>query len=89
MPTVWENSHVDRLQTLFDRRDHVRRVADEVRRAVEPLILPDAAKALTAIAIDVMTAVQSRNNRADVNDACAALGRAIQALEAIGPNLDG
>ena len=64
-------------------------VLKDIRRAIEPLILPDAAKVLTAIATDVMTAVQSRNNRPDVNDACAALRTAIAALEAVGPNLDG
>lgn len=89
MPTVWENSHVDRLQTLFDRKGHVQVVVQDIRRAIEPLILPDAAKVLTAVATDVMTAVQSRNNRADVNEACAALRMAIRLLEAVDPNLDG
>jgi hypothetical protein len=36
-----------------------------------------------------MTAVQSRNNRPDVNEACAALQAAIARLEAVDPNLDG
>ena len=54
MPTVWENSHVDRLQTLFDRKGHVQVAVQHVRRAIEPLILPDAAKVLTAIATDVI-----------------------------------
>jgi hypothetical protein len=89
MPTVWENSYVDRLQTLFDRKGHAQEVVDDVRRAIEPLILPDAAKILAAIATDVMTAVQRRNQRADVNDACAALQTAIALLEAVDPNLDG
>jgi len=60
-----------------------------VRRAIEPLILPDAAKVLAAIATDVMTAVEKRNSRADVNDACAAMRRAIALLEEVDPNLDG
>ena len=64
-------------------------VAKDIRRAIEPLILPDAAKVLTAIATDVITAVQSRNNRPDVKDACAALRAAIAALEAVEPDLDG
>jgi hypothetical protein len=89
MPTVWEKSYVGRLRTLFDRKGHVQKVVEEVRRAVEPLILPDAAKVLAAIATDVMTAVQTRNNRADVNDACAALRTAIALLEAVDPDLDG
>jgi hypothetical protein len=58
MPRVWENSHVDQLHTLFDRKGQVQTVVSDVRRAIEPLILPDAAKVLTAIASDVMTAVQ-------------------------------
>lgn len=88
MPTAWGNSHVDQLHT-FEREGEVQTVAMDVRRAIEPLILPDAAKVLTAIATDVMTALQKRNNRPDVNDACAALRAAIAALEAVGPNLDG
>jgi len=71
------------------RSGQIHTAAADIRRAVEPLILPDAAKLLTAIAIDVMTGVQSRNNRADVNDACAALRTAIALLEAVDPNLDG
>jgi hypothetical protein len=63
-------------------------VAD-VRRAIEPLLLPDAAKVLTAIATDVMSGVQRRNDRADVNEACAVLQGAIMSLEAVDPNLDG
>ena len=89
MPTVWENSHVDQLHSLFDRKGRAQTVANDVRRAIEPLILPDAAKVLTAIATDVMTAVQKRNGRPDVNDACTALRTAIAALEAVSPNLDG
>ena len=89
MSTVWENSYVDRLRTLFDRKGQVQEVTKEVRRAIEPLILADAAKVLTAIATDAATAVQTRNNRPDVNDACAALRTAIALLEAIDPHLDG
>ena len=58
MPTAWEDSYVDRLRTVLDRKDRVNQVLKDVRRAIEPLILPDAAKVLTAIATDVMTAVQ-------------------------------
>lgn len=89
MPTVWKNSYVDRLQTVFGRKDKFQKVVEDVRRAIEPLILPDAAKVLAAIATDVMTGVQTRNDRADVNDACAALRTAIALLEAIDGNLDG
>jgi hypothetical protein len=89
MPTVWENSYVDRLGTLSGRKGEVQKVVDDVRRAIEPIILPDAAKILAAIAADVMTSVQKRNNRADVNDACGALRMAIASLEAVDPKLDG
>jgi hypothetical protein len=89
MPTVWENSYVDRLQTLSARKAKLQEVVDDVRRAIEPLLLPDAAKVLTAIAADVISGVQRRNDRADVNEACAALQRAIMSLEAVDPKLDG
>jgi len=89
MPTIWENSYVDQLRTLYGRQGQVSEVVEEVRRAIEPLILPDAAKVLAAIATDAMTAVQSRNNRADVKDACDALRKAIIMLEAVDPHLDG
>jgi len=61
---------------------------EDIRQTIEPVGLPVAAKILTAIATDVMTAVQSRNNRPDVNEACAALQTAIARLEAVDPNLD-
>ena len=89
MPTVWENSHVNELKTLYDRKGRIPQVVEDVRRAIEPLIMPDAAKILAAIATDVMTGVETRNNRKDVNAACAALRKAIAALEAVDPNLDG
>lgn len=89
MSTLWDNSYVERLQTLSVRKDKLKEVVENVRRAIEPLILPDAAKVLAAIATDVMLGVQSRNDRADVNEACAALQRAIMSLEAVGSNLDG
>lgn len=89
MPTVWEDSYVDRLRTLFVRKNKIQEIVENVRRAIEPMILPDAAKVLTAVATDVMTGVQKRNRRADVNEACAALQRAIILLEAVDPNLNG
>lgn len=87
MPTVWENSYVDRLQ--IGQKGATQKAVDDVRRAIEPLIGPDAVKILAAIATDVMTSIQRRNQRADVNDACAALRTAIALLEAVDPNLDG
>ena len=89
MPTVWEDSYVDRLHTLFDREGRVPQVVEDVRRAIGPLIGPDAAKILAAVAADVMTGVQKRNTRTDVNDACAALRIAIALLEAMDGNLNG
>ena len=89
MPTVWEDSYVSKLKMLNDRNRRAAEVVEDVRRAIEPLILPDAAKILVAIATDVVTAIEKRNNRKDVNAACAALRKAITALEAVNPNLDG
>ena len=88
MPTQWENLYVDRLQTLSDRRK-IPDVVEEVRGAVERLILPDAAKVLTAIAADLIAAIETRNNRQDVNDAHGALRNALALLEAINGKLDG
>jgi len=89
MPTIWEASYVDQLQTLFGQKHNVQKVVDDIRRAIAALILPDAAKLLTAIATDVMIAVHSRNSRPDVNEACASLKTTIMLLEAIDPNLHG
>jgi len=89
MPTEGEKSYVDRLHILFDPEGQVPEVVKKVRQAIEPLTPPDAAKVLAAVATDVMTAVQPRNDRADVNDACAALRTAIALLEAVDPNLEG
>jgi hypothetical protein len=87
MPTVWENSYVDQVKVA--QKVETQKAVDDVRRAIEPLIGPDAVKILAAIATDVMTSIQRRNQRADVNDACAALRTAIELLEAVDPNLDG
>jgi hypothetical protein len=72
-----------------EKKGHLQEVVEDVRRAIEPLILPDAAKVLAAMATDIMTCVQRRNDRADINDACAALRTAIALLEAVHPDLDG
>ena len=89
MPTVWEGSYVSKLKTLNARNHRVAQVVEDVRRAIEPLIMPDAAKILAAMAVDVMTGIEKRNNRKDVNAACGALRKAIAALDAVDPNLDG
>lgn len=89
MPTVWEDSHIDTLTTLNSKNAQVQSVVNGVRQAIEPLILPDAAKVLAAIAADVMTGVQKRNDREDVNAACVALRQAVLALEAVKGGLDG
>jgi hypothetical protein len=74
---------------LSAKNTKVKKVVEDVRKAVEPLILPDAAIVLTAIASDVMIGVQKRNNRPDVNDACDALQKAITLLQEIDGGLDG
>ncbi len=56
---------------------------------LDSLILSDRAKVLTAMAIDCMAGVHSRNDRPDVNAACAALRAAIAKLEAIDGVLEG
>jgi hypothetical protein len=89
MPVIWENSFVDRLSGLLGRGQTVQVAVENVRRAIEPLKGPDAAKILTAIAADVMAGVQKRNDRPDVNDACTALQSALASLEAVGFGLDG
>lgn len=89
MLTIWEDSHIDRLQTLSSDHHQLLQAVQGVRQSIEPLILPDAAKVLTAIAADLMTGVHKRNRRADVEEACAALQNAITLLKAVAPNLDG
>jgi hypothetical protein len=89
MPQVWENSYVDKLGTLNPQNPKVVDAVAKIRRAIEPLILPDAAKLLIAITTDVMTAIQTRNDRTDVNDACAALRTAIAMIAAVDPDLQG
>ena len=89
MPTIWENSYVDRLKGLHSRKAKVEQAVEDVRQAIEPLIGPDAAKILIAIATDVVAGIQSRNDLTDVNDAYAALRKALELLEAVDPNLDG
>ncbi len=89
MPTVWENSYVTKLQTLFGKKHQIDKSVQDIRKAIAPLIGPDSAKILVAIATDVMNGVQKRNDRPDVNAACAVLQAAVQTLEAVSPNLDG
>lgn len=89
MPTIFENSYVDRLQTQGTRQDRVKKAVEDIRGTIAPLIGPDSVKILTAIATDVMTGIQSRNNRSDVNNACAALKQAIELINAVDQNLNG
>lgn len=89
MPTVWENYYVNRLKTLGSQKVQVDKITEDVLLAIDPLILPDRAKILVAIAADIMSDIQKRNNRADVHNAYAALQAALALLEAIGPGLDG
>jgi len=89
MPTVWDNSHVDRIERLHGPKRRIDKAVPELREAIALLTGPDAAKILVAIAADVVTGIQKRNDRADVHAAYAALRRAIDALEAIEGNLQG
>lgn len=89
MPIVWENSRVEALKTLISPSSKVAAAVEGIRTAMEPLRDPDQVKILTAIAADVAAGIRSRNDRADVRDACAALENAIELLEAVDPNLDG
>ena len=89
MPTVWEDSFADRIQPYFSRRDKVQEAVADVRQAIESLTGPDAAKVLTAVAADVLTGIQRRNDRPDVNEARAALLKAGASVDSIGGNLDG
>jgi len=89
MSELENRSYVDHLETLSAGAGDIQSAARATREAVSNLILPDAAKLLTAIALDKMTAVEARNDRQDVNDACAMLRAAIRELEEVDPGLDG
>lgn len=87
MPTVWENSYVD--QVFNSANPKIKKATDAVREAVEPMILPDAAKLLVAVAADIASAIQTRNDRPDVKAAVAALQASLAVLQAVDPNLNG
>ena len=87
MPTIWENSCVDQL--FNSSNSNVQKVTSAVRESVESMILPDAAKMLVAVATDVVTAIQSRNDRPDVRAAVASLHASLAVLQAIDGNLQG
>ncbi len=89
MPTIWENSHVDQLSTLHDRKGQVQKAVGEIRDAIGPLIGPDAAKILVAIAADVWSGVEQRNDLRDVKVASSALGTTLASLEAVTSPLNG
>lgn len=83
MPTVWENSCVDQVFNSSHPK------VQAVRESVESLILPDAARLLVAVATDIVTAIQARNDRPDVRAAVASLRASLAVLQAIEGNLDG
>ena len=89
MPIIWKNSNVDQLSTLYGRKTQIQKAAGEIRDAIEPLIGPDAAKVLVAIAADVWSGVEERNDLRDVKEASSALGTALDSLEAVTSPLDG
>jgi hypothetical protein len=88
MPTTWENSCVDQLEFNSYNAD-VQKVTNAVRESVESMILPDGAKMLVAVATDIVTAIQTRNDRPDVRAAVASLHACLAVLQAIDGNLDG
>lgn len=83
MPTVWENSCVDQVFNSSHPK------VQAVRESVESMILPDAAKLLVAVATDIVTVIQTRNDRPDVRAAVASLHASLVVLQAIDPNLNG
>lgn len=87
MPTIWENSCVEQLFT--SNNSNVQTVTSAVRKSVESMILPDAAKMLVAVATDIVTAIESRNDRPDVRAAVASLHASLAVLQAIDDNLAG
>lgn len=87
MPTTWENSCVDEIFNSSNPK--IQRAANAVRESVELMILPDAAKLLVAVATDIVTAIQTRNDRPDVQAAVASLHASLAVLQAIDGNLDG
>ena len=89
MPILWENSNIDKLSTLYGKQSQIQKAVAEVRDAVGPLIYPDAAKILVAIAADVWAGVQERNDLRDVKAASAALKGALESLEAVASPLNG
>ena len=89
MPIIWENSNVDQLSTLNGRKTQVQKAVGEIRDAIEPLIGPDSAKILVAIAADVWSGVEKRNDLGDVKQASSALATTLESLEAVTSPLDG
>ena len=89
VPIIWENSNIDKLSTLYGKKSQVQKAVAEIRDAVGPLIYPDAAKILVAIAADVWAGVEERNDLSDVQAASAALEGALESLEAVTSPLNG
>jgi hypothetical protein len=89
MPTIWENSNIDKLSRLHSKKSNVETAVADIRDAIGPLINPDAAKILVAIAADVWDGVEERNDLRDVKAASAVLKAALASLEAVTSSLNG
>ena len=89
MPTSWEDSNINKLSTLHSKKSAVETTVATIRGAIDPLINPDAAKILVAIAADVWDGVEERNDLSDVKAASAVLKAALASLEAVTSSLNG
>ena len=89
MPVIWEDSNIDKLSRLHGKKSTVETAVTEIRDAIGPLINPDAAKILVAIAADVWDGVEERNDLRDVKAASAVLKAALASLDAVTSSLNG
>ena len=89
MAIIWEDSNIDKLSRLHGKKSTVETAVAEIRDAIGPLINPDAAKILVAIAADVWDGVEERNDLRDVRAASAVLKAALASLEAVTSSLNG
>ena len=67
----------------------MRKAVEGINQAVAPMIGPDAASLLVAVATDIVKGIQSRNDRPDVGAAVASLRASLAVLQAVDGNLDG
>lgn len=89
MPTTWNDSYADKLPIGTASGEHAVFLA-KVRDAVDGgPILPSSAMMLTAVAADLLAAIESRNQVPSVIAAHAALKSALASLNAMTDMLDG